>query len=1095
MKKQIHIVYVFLFLPVLVLWPGTTLMAQAGGTIVIKGKITEAPSGAAVSGVTLVELNENNRQINAAVSDDSGYYAIRITSVKHQLRFSFIGFETQTLSVNSKTIINVLLKPKPEGQMDEIVVKTKIEDQVQTGFGSMRARDKIGAVSSLKAEVLAEQPATSIDQMIQGRVAGVMVINGSGDPGAGVDIRIRGTGSMSAGNSPLYVIDGVPIISTPYEDAANFDPANTNFSQVAQINPIADLNPNDIERIDFLKDANATAIYGARAANGVIVVTTKRGKQNTANIALNTQLGLQQAPKDIPVLDGPGYKVMRLEGEQNRNNINPNNADLRLLVDDPTLPTYQYFQNNTNWVKEIRQTGFSQMYNLSVGGGGETMRYNFSTSYSNRIGSFVNTGSDRYTGRFNLDYTVSKKLRFGANVSFARSKVSNYANYGFGNPYLNSLTRSTALPVYDIDANGNLLPSYAVLPGFHNEGDNPVAQAVLVTNDAFSTNLKPNVYGEVDILEDLKFRSNASLDFVGEKGFLFLPPEATGELYTHRNFNRLDSREFERMQMIVDNLLIYSRVLPKNSRVSFLLGNTFNKFNSNELRIYANGTASDKLQVLNAAGTTRQLRSARQTETILSVFAKADYIYKDKYGVNITVRRDGSSKFGRGNKFANFPSAGVYWRVSNEPFFSQIKAITNLKLRAAWGQNGNSGIPNYAFISTFTSGDNYSGLNGVSQRSPALNNLRWETNETTNLGIDLELFKSRLTITAEAYVRTTKDLLYRYTIPSSSGLETGDKSVGNPTVLGNLGNIQNKGIELDVSYDIIKGTKPGAFRWNAAFNMGLNRNKVTSLPGGTITTPDAAYRNFTSQVKEGDPLGTYYGFVFKGVYARDIDAAVRDKNGKVVYGLDGTTPRLMRINTETGDVYKGGDAIFEDFNHDGIINNQDRIKIGDANAAFFGGFNNSFDYKNIGIRFFIQYQYGNDVINGMRYELENMQYTNNAATSVLKRWRKQGDITNMPRALRNDNRNNMASTRWIEDGSYARVKYITLSYKLSRNMIKRLRIKDLSTFFTVTNVFTWTEYTGADPEIGLGSSPSFIGVDRGLTPQSKSYTLGVNIKF
>ncbi len=328
--------------------------------------------------------------------------------------------------------------------------------------------------------------------------------------------------------------------------------------------------------------------------------------------------------------------------------------------------------------------------------------------------------------------------------------------------------------------------------------------------------------------------------------------------------------------------------------------------------------------------------------------------------------------------------------ISNEKFVERIRAISDLKLRFAWGQNGNSGIPNYAFISTFTSGDNYAGLNGVSLRSPALNNLRWETNETFNAGLDLELFNSRLTITTEAYVRTTKDLLYRYTIPSSSGLETGDRSVSNPTVLGNLGNIQNKGIELDISYDAIKGRKPGSFRWNVAFNLGLNRNKVTSLPGGTITTPDAAYRNFTSQVKEAIRWAPIMVWYLKGVYARDIDAAVRDINGNVVYELDGVTPRLMRINSETGDVYKGGDAIFQDLNYDGIINNQDRIKIGDANALFFGGFNNSFDYKNFGVRFFIQFQYGNDVINGMRYELENMQYTNNAATSVLKKMAQTG---------------------------------------------------------------------------------------------------------
>lgn len=1094
MLKKLPTFYKSALLLTLICFTQFKLLAQVPGTATIKGKVLESPSNLPLPGVTIVELNENNRQINGTQSDNDGNYTIRVSSTKNQLRFSYIGFVTQTEAINTRNTINLTLKPDGQ-QLSDVVILGKKEGEVQTGFGAIKSRDIIGAITSIKAETLAEQPATSIDQMLQGRAAGVQVVNGSGDPGSGVDIRIRGAGSISAGNAPLYVIDGVPIISTPYDDSPNFDPNNTNFSQVAQINPIADLNPNDIERIDILKDANATAIYGARAANGVIVITTRRGRLGTTNIAFNTQLGMQESPRGIPVLDGPSYKVMRLEGEQNRNNINPNNSDNQLLVDDPTIDNYQYFQNNTDWLSLIQQTGFSQQYNLSVSGGGETMRYSFSTSYTDRKGAFVNTGNERFTGRFNLDYRVSDKLRFGSNVSFSRSKVNNYANYGYGSPYFNALLRSPALPLYDVDIDGNMLSSYAALPGFHGEMDNPVAQALLVTNDAFSTNLKPNVYGEVDIIRGMKFRSNASLDFVGEKGFLFLPPEATGELFSHRNFNRLDTREFERMQVVVDNLLTFSRDFGKKSRMSFLVGNTFNKFNTGELRVFANGTGSDQLQVLSAAANIRQLRSLRQTETILSVFAKADLILNDKYGFNVTVRRDGSSKFGEGNKFANFPSVGGYWRISSEPFLKDVKFISNMKLRLSWGQNGNSGIPNYAFISTFSAGDNYGGENGVSLRSPALTNLRWETNETTNLGLDLELFKGRLLIANDWYIRTTRDLLYRYTIPSSSGLETSDGSTSNPTVLGNLGNIQNRGFELDISYDAIKPKKTGAFRWNVAFNIGLNRNKVTSLPGGTILTSNGTYRNFTSQVKEGDPLGTYYGFVFKGVYARDSDAAVKDKDGNTVYELDGITPRIMRINSETGDTYKGGDAIFQDFNHDGIINEQDRVKIGDANAAFFGGLNNSFDYKNFGVRFFIQFQSGNDVINGMRYELESMQFTLNAATSVLDRWRKQGDVTNIPRALRNDGRNNVASTRWIEDGSYARLKYVTLSYRLPSKLSKSIKLRDLSLFFTASNLFTLSGYTGADPEIGIGSSPSFIGVDRGLTPQSRMYTLGINLKF
>jgi TonB-dependent starch-binding outer membrane protein SusC len=336
------------------------------------------------------------------------------------------------------------------------------------------------------------------------------------------------------------------------------------------------------------------------------------------------------------------------------------------------------------------------------------------------------------------------------------------------------------------------------------------------------------------------------------------------------------------------------------------------------------------------------------------------------------------------------------------------------------------------------------------------------------------------------YNKLTKDLLFYLPLPASSGI--------GGSLLTNLGTIRNRGIELDLNYDVIRPKKAGGLKWNVSFNIGRNENEVVSLPGGTLNLSDN-FARFTSQVKEGDPLGTYYGLVFKGVYAYDADAVVRDGKGNIVYELDGVTPRKMRVGSETGNILKGGDAIYEDFNHDGIINGQDRVLIGNANPEFFGGFTTSFDYKGFGLRFFIQFQYGNDVINGMRYSLEGMTGTDNQAITTQQRWRKQGDITNMPRALRTDDRNTVGSTRWIEDGSYARLKFVTLSYQFPRTLVKKIKLKGLDAFFTANNLFTWTDYTGADPEIALGYNPAFIGIDRGLTPQTKGYTLGINARF
>ncbi len=1064
---------------------------HAQTTVTIKGKVTEGASGDAIGGVTVVEVNENDRQLNGANTDISGNYTIRVSNPANRLRFSFIGFETKTEPVGTRAVINVKLLRDSGESMTDVVVLARKTDQVSNGFGNTSKRDLIGAVSSVKGEVLSDQAATSIDQMLQGRAAGVQIVTNSGDPGAGVDIRIRGAGSISGGNEPLYIIDGVPIISTPFDNSSG-------GQNVARINPIADINPSDIERIDILKDANAAAIYGARAANGVIIITTKRGKTSKPNITLNSQFSMQEALPSIPVLNGSEYKVMRLEALQNAGNINPSSPELQPLVDDPSYVAYQYYQNNTDWMKALKQTGFAQVYNLSVAGGGEAMRYNFSTSYTDRKGSFINTGNKRFTTRFNMDYKVSNKLKFSANISFARSKVNNHANaYGQGTVYYLGHVRSSALPIYDIDVNGNPLPNYFSLPGPHGGMDNPVAFAETVSNDAFSTNLKPNIRAELDIIKGLKYISNASLDYVGENGVTYLPPEATGLIWNDRSFNRVDTRDYERMQMILDNLLTYGRNFTPELKANFILGNTFNTFNSSQLLASGYASASGDLRQLGATGGNRQLVSSKTMETIISVFAKADLIYNDRYGFNVTVRRDGSSKFGGANKYANFPSVGGYWRASAEPFLSGLDFLTDLKFRASWGQLGNSGIPNYAFISQFTAGTNYMGNSGVSQSNPELNHLRWETSESTNLGMDLDLFKSRLVVTLDVYNKLTKDLLFNLPIPSSSGISGWNLNNPNGSILTNLGNISNKGVEVDVMLNAIRAKKAGDFEWTMSFNLGRNINKVTSLPGGTLKMTEN-YANFSSQVKQGDALGTYYGLVFKGVYATDGDAAVRDAKGNIVYELDGANPRKMRILSENGDTLRGGDAIYEDFNNDGIINDQDKVLIGNANADFFGGFLSDFHYKNFGFKFFIQYQYGNDVINGMRYYLERMMTPDNQAITTMQRWRKQGDVTDMPRALNNDQRNSQPSTRWIEDGSYARLKFVTLTYTFPRSWVQRIKFKGIDAFFTANDLYALTDYTGADPEVSIssfGNNPALIGVDRGLTPRSRGYTFGINARF
>lgn len=1060
-----------------------THTVQAQTRVVLKGKITEVSGNKPLGGASVTEVNENDRQVSGVTADDNGNFLLRISDPKNKLRVAFIGFETKTVDIGNKTTFNFSLSRDSTKSMDVIVLSTR-RNAVSNGMTITSKRDITGAVTSIKADVLADQPATSIDQMLQGRAAGVQVVASSGDPGAGVDIRIRGATSLNGNNDPLYIIDGIPITSTPFD--------NTNSAQAgyAKINPIADLNPLDIESIDILKDGSAAAIYGSRAANGVIIITTKRGRQNYTKVQLTTQHSISEAPRSIPVLNGSQYKVMRLEAEQNNGNINPNNDVIRALMNDPTYFSYWYYQSDTKWMDYLTRLGFSQNYNLNVSGGGESVRYAFITSYSDIEGSTIRSSQKRLTGRFNLDYTVSKRLHITAQIPFSRSKVNNLPNTSSGGSVLQTaLLKAPCMPVYDVDlSTGKPLTSYLSLGGIQGGMDNPVAFAQTITNEAYSYNLNPNVRLDYDLLKGLKFVNTTSLEYIGSNTFLYEPAIATGLIWNDQTFNYIGTTDNERTTVTVRNNLTYFRSLGTKYKFSGVFGNEFTNAKAVSLNEYGYGNPSDQIQTLNGPARIKNIYTSTSTDHLLSFYLNGAVVYDDKLSFQVTVRRDGSSKFGDSRKFGNFPAFSGYWRISTLPFIKKhLPFISDLKFRPSWGLVGsNSALSSFGYISQYAPGANYLGYTGVTQSNAELNNIQWEVAEQTNLGLDMGMFQDRFRMALDVYNKVTKKLIYAQQLPSSSGI--------NGTLYTNLGDIQNRGIELDLYAEILRAKSRDKLSWSVDLNISRNVNKVLSLPGGTLTFT-SNIGGFVNQVKQGDGFGTFYGYKFMGVYATDDDAVVKDAKGNKVFQADGITPKYMKIGSETGNAYKGGDAIFQDLNHDGIIDDQDKVLVGNANPTFFGGFNNIFTYKGISLRLFIQYQYGNDIINGTKYNLEKMNTTDNQAVSVLSRWRKQGDITNMPRALANDTRNSLASSRWVENGSYARIKSLVIGYDLPRKFVKRLGLKALTMALTGYNLYTWTDYTGIDPEIGISGSPSFIGVDNAFTPQAKSFTFSMNITF
>jgi TonB-linked SusC/RagA family outer membrane protein len=1080
----------------LALFISTCVIHAQASRVVIKGNITDVKTGKPLAAASITEVNSNDRQVNGVMTDEDGNFTLKIADTKNKLRVAFIGYESRLIEIGTRTVFSITLEKDKGGNMDEVIVVGTTKPKVSNGFSDIVKRDLSSSVSTIKGEVFNEQPVTSIDQMIQGRAAGVQVVSSNGDPGAGIDIRIRGASSIGSGNDPLFVIDGIPIISSPFD-------GNSSQTGQARINPLADINPLDIERIDILKDGSGAAIYGSRAANGVVIVTTKRGRKAVTNITLNTSWGFQEAPPPIPVLNAAEYKVMRLEAMQNAGTLNPFLDQTRAHLNDPAYFSYWYYQSDTKWNDLIRRTALTQNYSLSLNGGGESVKYSFGTSFTDNKGASIGTGFQRATGRFNLDYKVSKRLSFSANIPFTRSKNTNLANTSSGGTvYYTSLIKAPSMPVYDVDlTTGKPLKDYMSLGGIQNNLDNPVAWANTVTNYTVSYNLQPNIALRYDIGSGLNFENTTSLNYLGENGYYYAPAVATGLIWNDRGFNRVETRDFERTQVVVNNFIKYNKTFNK-LRVNGLLANTIQTFKQFQLQERGYANPSSEIQTLNGPSRIDYIGTSTSFENTVSYVAQANMFYDDRYSLSLTVRRDGSSKFGGSRKYATFPGISSFWRILKEPFMKNARFVNELKLKGSWGQTGNSGgIGAYTYISQYNAGANYLGQTGIAQSNAQLNNLQWETVEQANLGLEASFFDNRFGFDIDIYSKETKNLIYNLILPASSGIVSSTNPGGIIPI--NLGNIRNQGIELDLQAAILRPKTKNKLAWDVSFNIARSINLVTQLPGGTLTFTSRGAGGFVNQVKQGDALGTYYGLKFLGVYATDADAIVKDAKGGRVFEADGVTPKYMKIGSATGNVLKGGDAIYQDFNSDGVIDDQDRVLIGNANPLFFGGFRSNMTYKAFSLTLFFNFQYGNDVINAMRYNLEKMYSPSatsfpantNQAASVLRRWRKQGDITNMPRALDSDERNSIASSRWVEDGSYARLSQISLGYTLPTKLVQKMKLKGVSTQLLVNNIFTWTNYTGADPEIGISGSPSSIGIDEGQNPRTRGFTLAMTVRF
>jgi TonB-linked SusC/RagA family outer membrane protein len=996
---------------------------------ILKGKVTDS-SGASLPGVSVVVKGTTS----GVITDGNGAYSISNIPDNATLMFSFVGMKTQEIVVGGKTTLNVTLAEDAIG----------IEEVVAIGYGTVKKSDLTGAVASVKTGELQQTPMTSIDQGLVGRASGVQVTQTSGMPGAVASIRVRGSSSIQGGNEPLYVIDGFPVYN-----GGGFG----NTGGKVQMSGLSTVNPSDIESIEILKDAAATAIYGARAANGVVLITTKTGKKGRDIVSFEANYGVQNVSKTIDVMDAQEYAALVNEAYTN--------DKLTAPYDAAALTKIALLGGGTNWQDELFRAGKTQSYQLTFSGGDEKTSYAISGNYFDQQGIVLNSNFKRYSTRLNFDRKINDVFKIGTHFSISHT-INNAVPTDAGGQdgvITGALKMNPILPIYSNVLTGEY--TQVNTPGTLEP--NPIATAKEQIFNNATTRLLGDINGEFKIMEGLTAKVTIGADIFYDKANQYTPNtiyqsngKATATVGVNRSINWLNENTLNWVQTFND---IHS--------LNVLAGFTMQQNNTE----YVMGSASDFVNNImtynnmGAGALYNQPGSSGIQWNLMSYLARVNYTFKNRYLFSANSRVDGSSRFGTNNKYGFFPSGSFGWRVTEEDFMKSLKGkISNLKLRGSYGFTGNTEIGVYESLATLGNASWMIGNQLVSGFFPNKipnPDLKWERTGQLDIGLDLGVLDNRLRFTADYYRKKTTDLLYNVSIPAVSGYST---------MLKNIGSVENKGVELSLESDNFTGS----FKWTTAFNISFNKNKVLELGGEAYKEmPEGDGHLKTGSIRRlvvGQPIGVFYGYVFDGIFQDATETAAQTSSTSPI-GIG-----LRRYKDLNGD--KKIDAV------------NDRRILGDANPDFFGGLTNTLSYKGLELNVFVQYNYGNELFNYNAIELEMPTGGQNVYADLVNRWTTTNPSTVYPKA--NTNRAVLASDHWVEDGSYIKLKTLSLSYNFPN--LKNKHIQAVKLYVTGQNLLTLTNYRGYDPEVSYrGASTLEAGEDFGGYPQSKTFMLGVKI--
>lgn len=1012
MKKRVTLLIAFLFVNVL------AAMAQ---NIQVTGVVKDAQGGV-IPGVSVRVKGTTTATSTTA----AGSFSISAPATA-TLVFQSVGFTANEQQINNRQVINVTLETD-NTSLDEVVVM---------GYGTVKRGDVTGSISSISSKDIKATPAASVSQALQGRAAGVRVSQSSNAPGGGMNIRIRGGNSIVGGNEPLYVIDGYPL----YNESG------------------PTISPNDIESMEILKDASATAIYGSRGANGVVIITTKRGKAGSDRVQFESYYGTQKILNKIDLLNATQLATLINEGITNRNTDNPGSLTPLAFTDAQIAA----LGKGTDWQDEIFRSAPIQNYQLTFSGGTDKSQYSISGNYFDQEGIIVNSGFSRGSVRLNLDQQMSDRFKLTNSLTITNTKSNSVATDGDGGGgagvVYGALFFSPTVPARDSRGQytmnnrpGGLLIS------------NPLGLAKERTNEELRTRILGNVAGEYKIADGLSFKSMFGANMGFNKSNFYLPRTVYSGAANSGRAEIYSSRYFEWLN---ENTLNYKKVFNNIHSLNVVVGYTFQNGTNEDVRAGSQNFASDILKYHNlfAGQLVNPSRSSSGDWSLRSYLGRVNYDLNNKYLFTLSGRFDGSSRFGEGRKYSFFPSGSAAWRISNESFMSEVKAVSDLKLRVSYGVTGNQEIGEFQSLAAFRPEPyNFNDITNIGYVPDRIANpnLKWETTAQANIGVDLGLLKNRITVTADVYQKRTRDLLYNVSLPNTSGFTTS---------LQNIGKIKNEGLEFSVNTVNFEGD----FKWNTNFNIGFTRNKILDLGDvvGDIPSGDASGHlqlGNSGILRVGQPVGVFFGLVTDGIFQNAAEVAASAQKGA-----------------------KPGDRRYKDINGDGVISTADRVILGKAQPDYIYGFTNNFSYKQFDLAVFFQGVHGNSILNLNRFELESMTGVSNQSTAVLDRWTPTNPSNTIPRATSAGSPYQISS-RQVENGSYLRLKNVQLAYNFDSDLLKKIKVTNAKIYVSAQNLWTKTKYSGYDPEVSRFAQANLSqGVDYGSYPSSKMFLIGLNI--